>query len=85
VTAYYPENGGDTFLRNIGSHTIYMAPHPKDSILHSYRRENLKSYYQYLFKVKGSAKERTVWNTTYLVFTNTIQKNTHSLMELSPS
>jgi hypothetical protein len=26
---FYPEDGGDTFLRNIGSHKIYTAPHPR--------------------------------------------------------
>jgi hypothetical protein len=25
----YPEDGGDTFLRDIGSHKIYTAPHPR--------------------------------------------------------
>jgi hypothetical protein len=25
---FYPEDGGDTFLRNVGSHKIYTAPHP---------------------------------------------------------
>jgi hypothetical protein len=25
----YPEDGGDTFLRNVGSHKIYTAPHPR--------------------------------------------------------
>jgi hypothetical protein len=24
---FYPEDGGDTFLRNVGSHKIYTAPH----------------------------------------------------------
>jgi hypothetical protein len=24
-----PENGGDTFLRNVNSHKIYLAPHPR--------------------------------------------------------
>jgi hypothetical protein len=24
---FYPEDGGNTFLRNVGSHKIYMAPH----------------------------------------------------------
>jgi hypothetical protein len=24
---FYPEDGGDTFLRNFGSHKIYTAPH----------------------------------------------------------
>jgi hypothetical protein len=28
-TAVYPEDGGDTFLRNIGSHKIYTVPHPR--------------------------------------------------------
>jgi hypothetical protein len=26
---FYPEDGGDTFLRNVGSHKIYTAPHPR--------------------------------------------------------
>jgi hypothetical protein len=25
---FYPEDGGDTLLRNVGSHKIYTAPHP---------------------------------------------------------
>jgi hypothetical protein len=25
---FYPEDGGDTFLRNVGSHNIYTLPHP---------------------------------------------------------
>jgi hypothetical protein len=26
---FYPEDGGDTFLRNVGSHKICTAPHPR--------------------------------------------------------
>jgi hypothetical protein len=26
---FYPEDGGDTFLRNVGSHKIYTARHPR--------------------------------------------------------
>jgi hypothetical protein len=26
---FYPEDGGDKFLRNIGLHKIYTAPHPR--------------------------------------------------------
>jgi hypothetical protein len=26
---FYPQDGGDTFLRNFGSHKIYTAPHPR--------------------------------------------------------
>jgi hypothetical protein len=26
---FYPEDGGDTFLRNVGSHKNYTAPHPR--------------------------------------------------------
>jgi hypothetical protein len=29
---FYPEDGGDTFLRNVGSNKIYTAPHPRDGI-----------------------------------------------------
>jgi hypothetical protein len=28
-TFFYPEDGSDTFLRNVGSHKICMAPHPR--------------------------------------------------------
>jgi hypothetical protein len=45
----YPEDGGDTFLRNVASHKIYTAPHPEDGILHNHRRENLKSYIETKF------------------------------------
>jgi hypothetical protein len=44
------------FLRNVGSHKIYTAALPKknavpeDSILHSYRCENLKSYIKNMSK-----------------------------------
>jgi hypothetical protein len=26
---FYPEDGGDTFLQNVGSHKIYTASHPR--------------------------------------------------------
>jgi hypothetical protein len=26
---FYPEDVGDTFLRNVGSHKMYTAPHPR--------------------------------------------------------
>jgi hypothetical protein len=35
---FYPEDGGDTFLRNIGSHKIYMHRIPEDSILHNFSK-----------------------------------------------
>jgi hypothetical protein len=41
---FYPEDGGDTFLRNVGSHKIYTKSLPEDGILYSHRRGNLKSY-----------------------------------------
>jgi hypothetical protein len=25
----YPEDGGDSFLRNVGSHNMYITPHPR--------------------------------------------------------
>jgi hypothetical protein len=28
-SSLYPEDGGDTFLRSVGSHKIYTAPHPR--------------------------------------------------------
>jgi hypothetical protein len=29
ITDFYPEDGGDTFLRSVGSQKIYTAPHPR--------------------------------------------------------
>jgi hypothetical protein len=26
---FYPEDGGNTFIRNVGSHKTYTAPHPR--------------------------------------------------------
>jgi hypothetical protein len=31
---FYPEDGGDTFLRSVGSHKIYTVQHPRRWILH---------------------------------------------------
>jgi hypothetical protein len=41
---FYPEDGGDTFLQNVGSHKNYSLHIPENGILHSHRRENLKFY-----------------------------------------
>jgi hypothetical protein len=41
---FYPDDGDDTFLRNVGSYKSTRRYIPEDGILHSYRRENLKSY-----------------------------------------
>jgi hypothetical protein len=40
VDMVFPEDGGDTILRNVGS----IDHIPEDGILHSHRRENLNSY-----------------------------------------
>jgi hypothetical protein len=42
---FYPEDWGDTFLRNVGSHKIYTAPHPRRRYfsLLSHLRLNLPS------------------------------------------
>jgi hypothetical protein len=40
----YPEDGGDTFIRNIGSRRYTRCHNTEYGILHSHRRENLKSY-----------------------------------------
>jgi hypothetical protein len=41
---FYTEDGGDTFLRNVGWHKLYTESQSKNGILHSHRCENLKSY-----------------------------------------
>jgi hypothetical protein len=40
---FYPEDIGDTFIRNVGLDNTRRHI-PEDGILHSDRRENLKSY-----------------------------------------
>jgi predicted RNA binding protein YcfA (HicA-like mRNA interferase family) len=56
---FYPEDGGDTFLRNVGSHKNYPAPHPRRRLLHRHRRENLNSYnLKSFFKKNGKYKFR---------------------------
>jgi hypothetical protein len=41
---FYPEDGGDTFLRNVGSHKIYTAPHPRRRHSSLSPLSNLNSY-----------------------------------------
>jgi hypothetical protein len=41
---FYPEDGGDKFVRNLGSHGSTRRHIPEDGILHSHRREILKSH-----------------------------------------
>jgi hypothetical protein len=38
---FYPEYGDDTFLRNVGSQKIYMAPHPRIRYSYYYYRCSL--------------------------------------------
>jgi hypothetical protein len=42
----HPHEGGAMFLRNVGSYKSQRRNIPEDTILHSHRRENLKSYKQ---------------------------------------
>jgi hypothetical protein len=42
-----PEDRGDTFLRNVGSCTDYMALYPRRGNFHNNRCKNLKSYIEY--------------------------------------
>jgi hypothetical protein len=43
---FYPEGGGDTLLRNIGSHKIYKAPQPETAffIVTTVKTSNLTSW-----------------------------------------
>jgi hypothetical protein len=43
---FYPEDEDDIFLRNVGSHKIYMAPHPR-------RRNSSRNTKFYQEKLKG--------------------------------
>jgi hypothetical protein len=50
-------DGGARFLRNVGSYRATRRNNPEDTILHSHRRENLKSYFALLFWLHYSAKK----------------------------
>jgi hypothetical protein len=39
---FHPDDGGDAFLRNIGSYESHTASHPRNGILHSHRCDDLK-------------------------------------------
>jgi hypothetical protein len=41
---FHLDNEGARFLRNFGSYKTTRCSIPEDGILHSHRRENLKSY-----------------------------------------
>jgi hypothetical protein len=40
--SYHPDDGGATFLRNVGSYLIHTVNIPEDEILHCHRSENFK-------------------------------------------
>jgi hypothetical protein len=44
----HTDDGGDTFLRNVGYYKSHTVSHPRRRILHSHRRKNLKSYLVFL-------------------------------------
>jgi hypothetical protein len=60
------------FLQNTGSYKNHMATHPKDEILHSYCRENLKSYIQ----------DRLFAENHSLIWERTLQKSSKFLPEI---
>jgi hypothetical protein len=41
---FHLDEGGDTFLRNVGSNKGHTAIILQDGVLHCHRPENLKSY-----------------------------------------
>jgi hypothetical protein len=51
VAAVCPEDGGGMFLRNVGSHKIYVAPHPRRQ--HSFK--NIKS------RKKADGAKKYMW------------------------
>jgi hypothetical protein len=46
---FYPEDGRDTFLRNVGSQKVYMAPHPRRR--HTSSNLQLPSTYKNLLQI----------------------------------
>jgi hypothetical protein len=54
VADFYHKDGGDMFLRNVGSHKIYTAPHPRT------RHSNIKMYLSEMNWV-DLAQDRDQW------------------------
>jgi hypothetical protein len=44
LALFYPEDGGDTFFRNVGSYKTAQCHIPEDGILNTHCCENLKFY-----------------------------------------
>jgi hypothetical protein len=57
---FYSEDGGDTFLRNVGSHKMYTAPHPR-------RRHSslLLKFFPTIFRRPLLAKRFTFFSLPY--------------------
>jgi hypothetical protein len=46
---FYPEDGGDTFLRSVGSQKIYTAPHPRRR--HFSKRHQTENYARFFYSL----------------------------------
>jgi hypothetical protein len=56
---FYPEGGGDTFLRNVGSHKVYTVPHPRRRHSQSELSRSIATIIFRLFNVTVSTEEVT--------------------------
>jgi hypothetical protein len=57
-----PEDGGYTFLRNVGSFSDYRELYPRDGNIHNYRCENLSSYRCFCILYVQMQKRRCTFN-----------------------
>jgi hypothetical protein len=65
---FYPEDGGDTYHRNVGSHKIYTAPYPRrqhSSLNYTVRKIIPSQFYNHVFVFT-----RTIWATFHAVLHN---------------
>jgi hypothetical protein len=53
---FYPEDGGDAFLQNVGSHQIFTALHPQKMVVFIVSRENPKPYINLLFILRKARR-----------------------------
>jgi hypothetical protein len=69
VGSFHADNGGDTFLRNVSLTRVTKHHNPEGGILHTNRRENLKSYkYEAGYQVSGPSSELGNSNHSAMTF-----------------
>jgi hypothetical protein len=58
---FYPEDGGDTFLQNIGSHKIYTAPSHLLTLVSRPRTLKMEAKRRFIEDLHGATSQKTAF------------------------